>query len=149
MSLSLFNDPFFNSFDLFPLRRLGHEGGHHHQHQQQKWNMLGSCDIVETKDAHVFTLDTPGMSKEDVKIECENDILTISGERKSHHEEKDDKVHRVERHYGSFKRSFRLPDGVDPTAIKAKFDAGTLRVEVPKPPEEAKRSQVHHIAISD
>ncbi|EGD74938.1 heat shock protein [Salpingoeca rosetta] len=138
MSLSLYRDPFFDSWDMFPFR--GEE--------QKRFNMLGSCDIVESKDAHIFTMDTPGMSKDDVKIEVENDVLTVSGERKSKHEEKDDKVHRVERHYGSFKRSFGLPEGVDASKVKAKFDNGQLRIEVPKPPQSAKKAKTQ-VAISN
>eukprot|EP00043_Microstomoeca_roanoka_P020758 m.253892 g.253892 ORF g.253892 m.253892 type:complete len:149 (-) comp17519_c0_seq1:263-709(-) len=147
MSLSLFRDPLMRDpfmdteFGLAPFGMGGME------QWNTRNNMLGSCDIVETKDAHIFTLDTPGMSKDDVKIECENDILTISGERKSQYEQKDDKVHRVERRYGTFQRSFRLPEGVDPQSISARFNNGTLRVEVPKP-AGSKRAKVHKVAIS-
>lgn len=140
MALSLFRDPFADPWEMAPFFRG--------QEEQQRWNMLGSCDIVETKDSHVFTLDAPGMTKDDVKIDVENDVLTISGERKSKHEQKDDKIHRVERHYGSFKRSFRLPDGVEPSHVKARFDNGQLRVEVPKPPQSAKKAKTQ-VAISD
>eukprot|EP01147_Barroeca_monosierra_P010609 gene10609-2731_t len=139
MALSLFRDPFFDNWDLFPVRES--------REDQRRWNMLGSCDIVEKKDAHVFTMDTPGMKKEDVNIEVENNILTVSGERKSSHEQKDDKVHRVERHYGQFKRSFALPDDTDPSKIKAKFDNGTLCIEVPK--SEQKKPKTTRIPITN
>jgi len=139
MALSLFRDPFFENWDVSPFRGT---------REQQQLNTLGSCDIVEKDDRHIFTMDTPGLTKDDVKIHVENDVLTVAGERKSEHKEDTDKVHRVERTYGSFSRSFRLPDGVDASAVTAKFDNGQLRIEVPKPPQVPQKAK-REVAITE
>ncbi|MHB1581874.1 MAG: Hsp20/alpha crystallin family protein, partial [Acidithiobacillus sp.] len=77
----------------------------------------------------------PEVKKEDVKVSVDNGVLTIQGERKQEKEEKGKKFHRVERYYGSFVRSFTLPDNVDETKIKATFKDGMLNLQVPKSTE--------------
>ena len=72
------------------------------------------------------------MNKEDVRVSIEDGMLIMSGERKQEKEEKGKKFHRIERSYGSFMRSFRLPDNVDETAVKAEFKDGMLNVTLPK-----------------
>lgn len=89
-------------------------------------------DIAETDAAYVIKAEIPGVRKEDVKITVDNGILTISGERKEEKEEKDKKFHRVERIYGSFSRSFTLPDNVDESKIDAEFKDGVLTLTIPK-----------------
>ena len=91
-----------------------------------------SVDITETDTAYVIKGEIPGVNKEDVKVNIEDGMLTMSGERKQEKEEKDKKFHRIERSYGSFMRSFRLPDNVDETAVKAEFKDGMLNVTLPK-----------------
>ena len=81
------------------------------------------------------------MKKEDVKVTVENGVLTISGERKFEREEKKKKYHRVERAYGTFVRSFSLPDVADASKVKAEFKNGMLTVHLPKS-EQAKPKQV-------
>ena len=83
----------------------------------------------------------PGLEKDQVKVTVENGILLIAGERKSDHEEKNRKYHRVERSYGSFLRSFSLPDDADGTKIKAEFKNGVLKVHLPKS-EDAKPKSI-------
>lgn len=91
-----------------------------------------NVDITETDTAYLIKGEIPGVSKEDVKVNIENGMLTMSGERKQEKEEKGRKFHRIERSYGSFMRSFRLPENVDETAIKAEFKDGMLNVTLPK-----------------
>jgi HSP20 family protein len=103
----------------------------------RRW--LPAMDLVETEDDFVLTADLPGLSEKDVNIELEDNVLTISGERRSEHEHRKDGVHRVERASGGFTRSLTLPEGVDPEAIKANFDRGVLEVRIPKPEQRKPR----------
>ena len=97
----------------------------------RRW--IPSMDLVETESHYVLRADLPGLGEDDVAIELEDTVLTVSGERKSEHEEKKEGFHRVERSFGTFRRSLTLPDGVDADAIAATFDRGVLEVRVPKP----------------
>jgi HSP20 family protein len=108
----------------------------------RRW--LPAMDLAETEDEFVLRADLPGISEQDVNIELEDNVLTVSGERKGEHEEKREGVHRVERAYGSFSRSLTLPEGVNPESIKASFDKGVLTVHIPKPEERKPRK----VAIS-
>jgi HSP20 family protein len=98
-----------------------------------------AMDLVETQDQYVLKADLPGVSEGDVKIELDDNVLTVSGERKAAHEEAKEGYFRVERAYGSFSRSLTLPEGVDADAISASFDRGVLEVRVPKPEQRKPR----------
>jgi HSP20 family protein len=98
-----------------------------------------AMDLLETDDAFVIRADLPGLSESDVSIELEDNVLTVSGERKVEHEDKREGFYRVERSYGSFSRSLTLPKGVDPEAVTASFDRGVLEVRVPKPEQRKPR----------
>lgn len=100
-------------------------------------------DLVEAGDALVLRADLPGMTEEDIAIEIKDDVLTISGERSSEHEQKGESFYRAERAFGSFSRSLTLPDGIDPDAVAASFANGVLEVRVPKPAER----KPHRVAI--
>ncbi len=91
-----------------------------------------SVDITETDTAYLIKGEIPGVNREDVRVNIENGLLTISGERKQEKEEKGKKFHRIERSYGNFMRSFRLPDNIDEAAVKAEFKDGMLNVTLPK-----------------
>ncbi len=93
--------------------------------------------VSETKDELLLTAELPGMSEDDISIELENNVLTISGEKTEVREEneEDRKYHVFERSYGSFTRSFTLPRTVDGSGIVARFDNGVLSVTLPKMPE--------------
>jgi HSP20 family protein len=96
-------------------------------------------DLVETDDHFVLRADLPGLSEEDVKIELEDNVLTVSGERKAEHEERKEGYYRVERASGTFARSLTLPEGVDPAGVTAHFHRGVLEVRIPKPEERKPR----------
>ena len=109
----------------------------------RRW--IPAMDLVETDGDFVLRADLPGVNEDDVKIELEDHVLTISGERKAEHEERKEGYYRVERSSGAFTRTLTLPEGVDPGAIKASFDRGVLEVRIPKP--EEKKPQRVAIAV--
>lgn len=91
-----------------------------------------SVDIAETAEAFEIRAELPDVKKEDVKVSVEDGELRISGERKQEKEEKGKKFHRVERSYGSFMRSFTLPENVDDSKLTAEYKDGLLNVRLPK-----------------
>jgi HSP20 family protein len=101
-------------------------------------------DLVETQDDFVLRADLPGLTESDVNIELEDNVLTVSGERKAEHEERKEGYYRVERASGVFSRSLTLPEGVNPEAVKASFENGVLEVRIPKPEQRKPRK----VAIS-
>ena len=99
--------------------------------------------VSETSDELLFSMELPGMSEEQVSIEVENDVLTISGEKTEERTEDDEErnVHVWERNYGSFRRSFTLPRAVDSSNARARFDKGVLEIRLPKS-QEAKGRRI-------
>ncbi len=89
-------------------------------------------DISETDGEYLIKAEIPEVKREDVKVSVENGVLTMQGERKQEKEEKGKKFHRVERYYGSFLRTFTVPDNVDDTKVRAEFKDGVLNVHLPK-----------------
>lgn len=97
-------------------------------------------DVFETDDTIVITAELPGVKDDDVDIEIQDGMLTVKGERKLEDEVSQDRYYHLERSYGSFERSFRLPEGVREDDVKAGVAYGVLRVTIPKPKTaEAKR----------
>jgi HSP20 family protein len=111
----------------------------------RRW--IPAMDLVETDEQYVLRADLPGLSQEDINLEFDGDVLTVSGERKSEHEERTDGYYRLERATGSFSRSLTLPEGVDPDAVTATFDNGVLEVRIPKP--EQRRPKKVAIKVGD
>ena len=107
---------------------------------------FGATDIAESKNSFVCTLDTPGLGPNNVKVEVSDDILTISGNRASE-SISNESFHRMERSFGSFSRSFTLPQDTDPSQLTANMDNGVLTVTIPKvdPPKPI----VHNVPITN
>jgi HSP20 family protein len=122
----------FNTFFDSPTPSNG--GG---QGVARRW--IPAMDVVETDDHFVLRADLPGLAENDVQIEVEDSVLTISGERKSEHEQRNEGYYRVERSFGSFSRSLTLPEGVDADGIQGSFDNGVLEVRIPKPEQHKPR----------
>jgi HSP20 family protein len=108
----------------------------------RRW--LPPMDLVETDEHFVLRADLPGLSEGDVNVELEDNVLTVSGERKAEHESRKEGYYRIERASGGFQRSLTLPEGVNADAIEASFDKGVLEVRIPKPEERKPRK----VAIS-
>jgi HSP20 family protein len=112
---------------------------------EEEWALGGSwapsVDIYEHAGNLVLRAELPGIDPKDVDVRVENNVLTLSGERKLDSEVKKESYHRVERSYGAFSRSFTLPNVVDTDKIKAEFKDGMLRLVLPKK-EEAKPKQI-------
>jgi len=106
---------------------------------ERSW--MPAVDVKETGDKLVFLVELPGMKKEDVEITLENNVLTISGERKFEKEIKGEEYHRLERSFGSFSRSFTLPSGIHSDKVEANFQDGVLEIALPKP-EHAKPRKI-------
>jgi len=94
-----------------------------------------SVDIHETENALVLTTEVPGIEEKDIEIEIEGNTLTLKGKREYEKETKKENYHRIERSYGSFCRSFTLPNYVDQDKIEAQHDKGLLKITLPKRPE--------------
>jgi HSP20 family protein len=121
----------FNTFFDSPTPGNGGNAG------LRRW--IPAMDLVETDEHFVLKADLPGLSESDVNIEVEDNVLTVSGERKAEHEDKREGYMRVERAFGAFRRSLTLPEGVDPETVTASFDNGVLEVRIPKPEERKPR----------
>lgn len=127
---------FFNTFFAEPPGNGG----------SRRW--LPAMDLVETEDDFLLRADLPGMSEDDVTIELQGTVLTLSGERKPEHDGDDTGYYRLERGWGRFTRSLTVPEGIDSTGITARFDRGVLEVHIPKP-EQQKPRRIAIAAASD
>ena len=98
-------------------------------------------DIYEDEHNITLKIEVPGIDEKDIDVRIEGNTLTVHGERKLEKEEKEENFRRVERHYGSFTRSFTLPGSVDPGQVSADYDKGVLKIKLPKK-AEAKPQQI-------
>jgi HSP20 family protein len=101
-------------------------------------------DVSEDRENLTITMELPGVRPEDVKLSLENNMLTIRGEKRQHAEEQAERVHRYERSYGTFERTFALPNTVDPEKISANYEHGILTVTIPK----SERARPREIPVS-
>jgi HSP20 family protein len=120
----------FNTFFEQPAPGRGNGGA-------RRW--MPAMDLVETADHYVLRADLPGLSDEDVNVQLEDNMLTISGERKAEHGSEQEGYYRLERAFGAFSRSLTLPDGVEPDGVQAYFDRGVLEIRIPKPAQKKPR----------
>ena len=105
---------------------------------------LPPCDVFEDKSAVKIVAEIPGVNAEEVKISLENNLLTLRGEKRQQAEEQTERVHRYERSYGVFERSFSLPTSVDPDKIDAQYAHGVLTITIPK----AERARPREIPVT-
>jgi len=104
-------------------------------------SFVPAVDIYEDEHNLVLKLEVPGVNEDDLNVSLENNLLTVSGERKFEKEEKEENFHRIERRYGSFARTFRLPSTVDAEKVEASYDKGLLKITIGKR-AEAKPKQI-------
>jgi HSP20 family protein len=130
-----FRRPLSRMFDDFFLPRTTTEDG------SLAWGWNPVVDIYDNEDNIVIKAELPGVSKKDIEIDIKDRVLTLKGERSAENEVKEDNYYRRERTYGGFERSFTLPANVDPDKIKADYNDGVLKIEVPKP-EDQKPKQI-------
>ena len=124
-------DPFELMRDLMrwdPFAELGAAGG-------AELGFIPSFEVKETKDAYLFKADLPGVKEQDLEISLTGNRLTVSGKREEEHRQEEDRYYAYERSYGSFSRSFTLPQGGDVEHANADLSNGVLTVTVPKKPE--------------
>lgn len=115
----------------------------HGKHRVQ--NFSPKADLKETEKEFLFSFDLPGFSKDSLSIEVEENVLSVSGERKSEKLSEDVSHHFTERWSGSFQRQFRLPKNVQSDAIEANYESGVLEVRIPK----SEAAQPKKIAIQE
>ena len=117
-------------FDTF----LGRGFGRFNAPSRIEWSeeLVPSIDVRETDTDLIVEADLPGMDEKDVSVTLNNGVLTLKGEKKSEREEKEEDYHLMERSYGSFQRSFRLADTIDPDKVTAAFDKGVLKITLGK-----------------
>jgi HSP20 family protein len=104
-----------------------------------------SADISETEKEYLIRAELPAVKKEDIQVTLDNGVITIKGERRQQQEDKNEKFHRVENFYGSFERSFSIPDNVKPDAISCDSKDGVLSVHIPK--AEVSEQKPQQIAV--
>ena len=139
MNLTHFN-PFKDIDDFFSRSRLPQYGDILSQ-DMTKSDWVPAVDVTESEDEFLITVEIPQVAKEDVHVEIQDHMLNIKGERK--YENEDKKAHRIERFYGSFQRSFKLPENVQENKIHADQKNGMLYVNLPKTEvEQSKRLEI-------
>jgi len=107
----------------------------------QSWVTVPAVDFVEHDDAFGMTADLPGLDEKNIELKVANGVLTIKGEKTEDKEEKEEHFHLRERRFGSFERSFRIPETVDTDKIEASFKHGVLTMKMPKTAEAQKSAK--------
>jgi len=107
--------------------------------------VVPAFDITENEKEYVISGEIPGIDPKDLDVTLTDGILSIKGEKKQESEEKEENYHRIERHYGSFQRSFRLPENINREELDANYKDGILRLTLPK----SKESEVKKIEVKE
>ena len=129
--MGLWRSPFRRGvFDIEPFRR-----------GEISWGKVPAVDVAETANGYEITAELPGIEEKNVEVKYADGTLTIKGEKKDEKEEKKENYYLSERSYGSFQRSFRVPEGVDPDKVEASFKNGVLTVTLPKTPVAQKKEK--------
>lgn len=128
-------DEFSRGFSLFPLGRDIWDWG------SRNGGLTPSVDVAETEDGFEVTAELPGLTEDNIDVSLADGVLTLKGEKKEEQEKKEKDYYLSERRYGAFRRSFRLPEGVDEDKIEAKFDKGVLRIILPKTQEAVRHAR--------
>jgi HSP20 family protein len=105
---------------------------------------IPAMDLVETETDFVVRADLPGLTESDVRVELEDNVLTVAGDRRTEQEERRAGYYRIERASGAFSRALTLPEGIDPAGIEANFRNGVLEIRVPKPTQR----KPHRVSIA-
>ena len=122
---------FFNDWPLSQMSRLS-----------AVQDFVPQVNISETEKGYKLTAELPGLEEKDFEVFIEDNLLTLRGEKKEEHREDNENVHTFESSYGSFQRSFRLPEGVDSENVDAKFKNGLLTVHLKKDQQKSKRKKI-------
>ena len=109
--------------------------------RRTNWGIAPAVDIAEREKEYEITAELPGLDENDLEVKLANGTLVIQGEKKEEKEEKKKEFYLSERRYGSFRRCFQLPEGVDADKIEARFKKGLLTVTLPKTPEAIKKEK--------
>lgn len=104
----------------------------HPFHVEEKSDRVPRADILERKDDYVIYIEMPGVDKDDIKVEIENNLLTISGKKDIHEKSNGEQYFRVERQCGNYWRNFRLGDEINHSKVSSKYENGVLKVVLPK-----------------
>jgi HSP20 family protein len=136
MAIKLYrNFPEFSPFDFFEEFEKMMNG-----YEKDTFGKM-NLDVYETDEAAFIEAELPGVKKEDININVEDGVLTISAEKNVEEEQKGRKYYTKEIKHGSFKRSFEIPEYLNDEEIKAKFDEGILKIEIPRKEEEVKKNK--------
>ena len=126
---------FNNLIDRFFNESLSRSGG-------SAYSFVPKVDITENEKSYEIHVAAPGLNKEDFKIDISDNLLTISGERKFNKEKRENNFHSIETQYGTFGRSFALPENVDANKIEAKYNNGILEITVPKDEKKVLKASI-------
>lgn len=142
MAIQKYQDPFFDSMPGSFSSMLDRFFNDSMASRGRVNSFSPQVDAYETEQGYEIDVALPGMKREDIKVDFHQGRLTISGERHFRNDRNDRRYHLVESSYGSFQRSFQLPDTVNPSKIEASFEDGILRVHVPKDEQKTMRHQI-------